>query len=129
MSGARQEFPEFPLRPGDFARVLLAAGGDPPRARARDQQADMIGEAIKRRVLNRLVVLDPEPDALEAVLLTIVEELGEPSGSTRAVCTTIAQEWEMTRISPEFWSFLMGQAMQADEMPARSRRRRGISAD
>jgi len=121
MTSIRPDFLEQPLRPGDFARVLLAAGGDPPRARARDQQADMIGEAIKRRVLNRLVVLDPEPETLESALLTIVEELGEPSGSTRAVCTAIAQEWEMARLSPGFWPFLIGQAMRIDERPPRSR--------
>ncbi len=129
MTNARPEFPEQPLRPGDFARVLLAAGGEPPRARARDQQADMIGEAIKRRVLHRLAVLDPEPEALESILLTIVEELGEPYGSTRAVCTAITQEWEMALISPAFWAFLIGQAIQADEMPARSRRNRGLLSD
>jgi hypothetical protein len=122
MTSARPELPEQPLRPGDFARVLLAAGGEPPRARARDQQADMIGESIRRRVLNRLVVMDPEPEALESALLTVVEELGEPSGSTRAVCTAIAQEWEMARLSPEFWPFLIGQAMHADERPSRARR-------
>jgi len=88
----------------------------------------MIGEAIKRRVLNRLVVLDPEPEAMESALLTIVEDLGEPSGSTRAVCTAIAQEWEMARLSPGFWPFLIGQAMRADERPPRSRGNRGPSS-
>ncbi len=100
--------------------MLLAAGGDPPRSRARDQQADMLGEAIKRRVLNRLVVLDPEPDDLESALLAIVQELGEPSGANRAVCTAILQDWEMARLSPAFWPFLLGQAMQADERPRRT---------
>ncbi len=120
----RPDFPEqhaHPIRPGDFARVLLAAGGDPPRARARDQQADMIGEAIKRRVLNRLIVLDPEEESLESALLSIVAELGEPSGSTRAVCTAITQEWEMARVSAEFWRFLIGQALAGDR-PSGSRR-------
>jgi hypothetical protein len=121
------EFADQPLRPGDFARVLLASSGDPPRARARDQQADMIGEAIKRRVLNRLVALDPEPESLEATLLTIIQELGEPSGSTRAVCTAIADEWEMARQSPGFWGYLIGQAMRADEQPAPARKNRGSS--
>jgi hypothetical protein len=115
------EYPEQLLRPGDFARVLLAASGEPPRARARDQQADRIGESIRRRVLNRLAVLDPEPEALEAAMMTVVEELGEPSGSTRAVCTAISQEWEMARLSPGFWPFLIDQAMHADERPPRSR--------
>jgi hypothetical protein len=104
-----------PLRPGDFARILLAGGGDSPRARARDQQADILGEALRRRVLNRLVMLDPESEELESVLLMIVAELDEPAGSTRAVCTAIVQEWEMARLSPGFWPFLIGQAMQADD--------------
>jgi hypothetical protein len=129
MTSPRLEFSEQLLRPGDFACVLLAANGDPRRARARDQQADMIGEAIKRRVLNRLIVLDPEPEALESALLTIVEELGEPSGSTRAVCTAIAQEWEMARLSPGFWPFLIGQAMRTDERTSRSRGNRDPSPD
>jgi len=129
MTSDETKSPEHSLRPGDFARVLLAAGGDPPRARARDQQADMLGEAIKRRILNRLVMLDPEPDGLEVALLAIIEELGEPSGSNRAVCTTILQEWEMTRLSPAFWPFLLGQAMHADERPARTRRNRGPSTE
>lgn len=124
MMDMKPEFAGQPLRPGDFARVLLASGGDPPRARARDQQADMIGEAIKRRVLNRLVVLDPEPESLEATMLTIIEELGEPSGSTRAVCTAIAQEWEMARVSPGFWQYLIDQAVRGDERQDRSKRNR-----
>jgi hypothetical protein len=111
---------ERPLRPGDFARVLLAAGGGPPRARARDQQADLVGETLRRRVLNRLVVLDPEPESLEMALLAIVAELGEPAGSTRAVCTAIFQEWEMARLSPAYWPFLIDEAMRAEETRGRS---------
>ena len=104
---------DLPLRPGDFARILLAAAGEPPRARARDQQADILGEALRRLVLNRLVVLDPEPEKLESALLIIVAELDEPAGSTRAVCTAIVHEWNMARVSPGFWPFLIGQAMRA----------------
>jgi hypothetical protein len=80
--------------------VQLAVSGDPPRARARDQQADLVGEAIRHRALNRLVVLDPEPDALESALATIVAEFGEPTGSTRAVCTAVFQEWETVNLAP-----------------------------
>jgi hypothetical protein len=115
---------DLPLRPGDFARILLAAAGDPPRTRARDQQADILGEALRRRVLNRLVVLDPEPENLESALLTIVAELDEPAGSTRAVCTAIVQEWEMARLGPGFWPFLIGQAIQTDDAHRGSRRKR-----
>src|SRR4051794_40106826 len=84
-----------PLRPGDFARILLACSGAPARARARDQQADLTGEALRQQVLNRLIILDPEPEDLEAAFLSIVAEIGEPAGPTRGVCTAIRQEWEM----------------------------------
>jgi len=64
------------VRPGDFARILLAASGSPPRARARDQQADLAGEALRQRVLNRLIVLDPDPEELETALLAVIIEFG-----------------------------------------------------
>ena len=103
--------------------MLLAAARDPPRARARDQQADLVGEAIRRPVFNRLVLLDPDPEMLEQAFLTIIGDLGEPSGSTRAVCTAVSQEWEMVRVRPGFWPFLIGQAMGADDSAPRSRKK------
>src|SRR3954451_23918804 len=113
------------LRPGDFARILLACSGAPPRARARDQQADLAGEALRQQVLNRLIILDPEPADLEVALLSIVAELGEPTGPTRGVCSAIRQEWEMARVSPDYWDFLIGQALTADEpRPGGKRNRR-----
>jgi hypothetical protein len=109
------------VRPGDFARILLAASGSPPRARARDQQADIAGEALRQRVLNRLIVLDPDPEELEAALLAVIIEFGEPAGPTRGVCTAIHQEWEMARIKPDYWTFLVGQAIQPEQKTSGSR--------
>jgi hypothetical protein len=110
-----------PVRPGDFARILVAGSGTPPRARARDRQADLAGEALRRQVLNRLIVLDPEPEDLEETLMAIVADLGEPTGPTRGICTALRQEWEMAAISPEYWSFLVGQALSNEKhrRPAR----------
>jgi hypothetical protein len=51
-----------------------------PRQRARDQQADLAGLQLKRRILDRLAALDPEPADLEGALIRIVEEFGEPTG-------------------------------------------------
>jgi hypothetical protein len=113
--------PPSPVRPGDFARILVAGSGTPPRARARDQQADLAGEALRRQVLNRLIVLDPEPENLEEALMAIVAELGEPTGPTRGICTALRQEWEMAGVSPAYWSFLVGQALsdEKNQRPAR----------
>ena len=111
------------LRPGDFARILLATGGAPPRARARDQQADLAGEAVRQRILDRLAALDPEPVDLEASLLAIIAEQDEPAGPARGVCTAILQEWQMALSNPAYWSFLVQEAIDVTGKPPASRRR------
>ena len=71
--------PQAPLRPRDLALVMLASRDLLPRQRARDQQADLAGLALKRRVLEQVAALDPEPAELEATLARIVEDLGQPA--------------------------------------------------
>ena len=112
------------ISPGDFARILLAASGNFPRARARDQQADLAGEALRQRVLSCLVVLDPDEEELEAAMLAIIAEIGEPTGPTRGVCTAIHQEWNMASHHPNFWRFLLESAVLNGQDPPASRRRR-----
>jgi len=112
-------------RPRDLALLLLAMGGGPPRQRARDQQADLAGMDLYRRVLDRLASLDPEPADCEATLAQIVQEFGEPTGPTRGVCLRIRQEWEEARESPTFWSWLIAEALEAGHGEPRRRRRRG----
>jgi len=96
------DFLPSPLRPRDFAILLLPSGDATPRRRARDQQADRAGMELKRRLLDALVALDPEPDQLEAALLTIVEELGPPSGPTRAIALALIEEWRAASALPEW---------------------------
>jgi hypothetical protein len=118
---------QSPLRPGDFARVLLAASQRPARARARDQQADLSGAALRARVLNRLVVLDPDHKLMESALQEIIAELGEPAGPTRGVCTAVHQEWTMACLNPAYWAFLIAEAVEhdaADSGPTNRRRNR-----
>ncbi len=91
-----------------------------PRARAKDQQADLAGEALRQRVLNRLIVLGPDPEELETALLAVIMEFGEPAGPTRGVCTAIHQEWEMACIQPDYWT-LLGQAIQPEQKISGSR--------
>jgi hypothetical protein len=114
-------------RPRDFALLLLAGGPRAPRQRARDQQADRAGEAIRRSLLDEIAAIDPEPDELPATLARIVEgQGGSPSGPLRAVAALILQEWEAARRSPACWSWLVGQAIEAgdgseDDAPGRGR--------
>jgi hypothetical protein len=102
-----------PLRPRDFALLLLASGDLAPRQRARDQQADRAGLDLKRRVLEALVALDPEGDDLEAALLAIVEDFGPPTGPTRSVALALLEEW--SAVTPVWVGHLLTQALTAPE--------------
>jgi hypothetical protein len=99
-------------RPRDLALLLLAIGTGPPRARARDQQADRAGAELRRRVLDRLAALDPEPEVLDEALARIVAEFGEPTGPTRGVCSQVRQEWEHATIAPDSWAWLVREALE-----------------
>jgi hypothetical protein len=104
-----------PLRPRDFALLLLASGDLVPRQRARDQQADRAGLDLKRRVLDGLAARDPEPEELEAALLAIMEELGPPTGPTRAVALALWEEWQAVTVAPEAIAHLLAQALTRPE--------------
>jgi hypothetical protein len=112
MDHAPGDLKSGPRRPRDLAVLLLAASHEPPRARARDQQPDIAGGALRRRVLDRLAALDPEPEALEEALAAIVAELGEPTGPTRGVCSLILQEWAESRLGPGYWDWLVSEAIR-----------------
>jgi hypothetical protein len=103
--------PPAPLRPRDLALLLLASRDLRPRKRARDQQADRAGLELKRRVLEDVAALDPEPDDLEAALMRIVAGLGEPSGPARAIAAIVRDEWQMSCISPEWVAQLLAEAV------------------
>ena len=104
-------------RPRDLALLLLAAGDESPRQRARDQQADMAGLALRRKILDRLAALDPESDraALVDALDTIVQELGGPTGPSRAVALSLLDEWDQTQAQPTLWEWLLSRAIEASE--------------
>jgi hypothetical protein len=104
-----------PLRPRDLALLLLASGDLLPRKRARDQQADRLGLELKRRILDGLATLDPEPVDIEAALVHIVDEIGPPPGPPRAVALTVLEEWQAACQSPEWVGQLLADAMRESE--------------
>jgi hypothetical protein len=99
------------LRPRDLALMLLASGELSPRQRARDQQADVAGSDLKRRVLTELVARDPDGPDLETALLAIVEAFGPPTGPTRSVALSFLEEWRMAVATPEWVAHLLGEAV------------------
>ena len=112
------------IRPKDLALFLLASGETLPRKRARDQQADIAGLELKRRALDILVAIDPDPEELEGALARIVEMLGPPYGPARAICTTIRDDWEAAALAPEFGEWLLDEALRAAERAPEGERRR-----
>ncbi len=112
-------------RPRDLALLLLSTSGEPPRQRARDQQADRAGMALRRTILERLAEIDPEPEAIESALAEIVHALGEPSGPARGVCALIREEWDQARLSPALWDWLRAEALAASRGESNRRTRRG----
>jgi hypothetical protein len=104
--------PSEPLRPRDFALLVLASSDALPRQRGRDQQADRAGLELKRRLLNELVTRDPDPADAEATLLEIVEEIGPPTGPTRSLAVLILQEWRLAVSTPTWVEHLVGEALR-----------------
>ena len=115
---------EAPLRPRDLALLLLASRDLRPRQRARDQQADVAGLDLKRRVLDEVAALDPEPSELDSALLAITERLDVPSGPARAIAGQVRDEWQMACASPAWVEQLLAEAVQPDK-PKGERRKRG----
>ena len=99
-----------PLRPRDFALLLLASADLLPRQRARDQRPDLAGIELKRTILDRLAALDPEPEKLEAALQQIVEELGPPHGPTRAIALSVRDDFTLACATPEWIGHLLAEA-------------------
>jgi hypothetical protein len=102
------------LRPKDLALILQASGELLPRQRARDQQADIAGNELKRRTLARVIELDPEPAQLASALDGIVRENGEPSapGPARAIAREFAEEFESAARTPQLVEWLLERAIR-----------------
>ncbi len=103
------------VRPRDLALLMLASGDLLPRQRARDQASDRAGLDLKRRILEGVAARDPEPGELDGALMDLVEDLGPPTGPTRAVAREFRDEWRAACLAPEFLAQLLAQAVAEDK--------------
>lgn len=99
------------IRPADICRALLAAldaSDGRRRARKRDQTADAIGLAVKRRLLERAVADDPAPDSFEEWLVNFPTTCSAPgeAGAALAMARTVFDEWKMAHVLGDFRQWL-----------------------
>jgi hypothetical protein len=103
------------MRPRDLALLLLSSGELLPRQRLRSQSPDSAGLELKRRLLQRVADLDPEPGNLEATLAQVIDELGPPSGPSRALAIGFRDDWRGLASNPEWLKQLRHEAEQQRE--------------
>jgi hypothetical protein len=88
------------MRPRDLAELLLSSEELRPPKRWRSQTPDVAGIELKRRLLQRVADLDPEPDDLEAALARLIDELGPPPGPIRALAIGFRDDWRGLASNP-----------------------------
>ena len=103
------------MRLRDLALLLLSSGELLPRQRLRSQSPDSAGLELKRRLLQRVADLDPEPGNLDATLARLIDELGPPSGPIRALAIGFRDDWQGLASNPEWLKQLRDEAAQQRE--------------
>jgi hypothetical protein len=109
--------PARPPRPAEYALWRLAVESSPPRARARDQQADRLGLDLQKALLLPLVSLDPDPEDLPAALDSIIQNLGPQSGPARGLARLILDDWHACLQAPVFWTWILQEACARSQGP------------
>jgi hypothetical protein len=103
------------MRPRDFALLLLNSGELLPRQRLRSQTPDALGLELKRRLLQSVAALDPEPKDLDQALERLVNEGNAPSGSLRALALSFRDEWQALPANPEWIEYLQSESARQKE--------------
>ncbi|HEV2748988.1 MAG TPA: hypothetical protein VGV12_00535 [Gemmatimonadales bacterium] len=107
-------------RPAAICRELLAAleaSEGRRRRRKRDTTPDAIGLTMKRDLLERAVVADPEPDEFEAWLHEQCLAAGGSEGGIRAMALSIFEEWRLARDASSFREWL-ARGAPSDDAPS-----------
>ncbi len=106
-------------RPSQICGELLAAldaSEGRRRRRKRDTTPDAIGLTIKRDLLERAVVADPEPGAFEEWLHEQCLGDGGSEGGVRAMALSIFEEWRLAHDADAFRDWLARGAPSDDAL-------------
>ena len=109
-----------PARPKELCRELLAAleaSEGRRKRRKRDTTPDAIGLEMKRGLLERVIVADPEAEDFEAWLQSQCLAAGPGEGGLRAMALTIFEEWRLAEEAETFRDWL-GRGAPSDDAPA-----------
>ena len=96
-------------RPAEICRELvlaLEASEGRRKRRKRDTTPDAIGLSIKRDLLDRAIVADPDPDEFEGWLLEQCAAAGPAEGGMRAMALSIFEEWRLALGAGSFRDWL-----------------------
>ncbi|HYC43928.1 MAG TPA: hypothetical protein VED01_00455 [Burkholderiales bacterium] len=113
-------------RPAQVCGALIAAldaAEGRRKMRKRDQTPDAVGLGIKRELLERAVVDDPDPDAFEAWLLQYSQARArEPAGgAVAAMARAVFEEWRLAHTMRDFAAWLEHGAPSDDSLAATRR--------
>jgi hypothetical protein len=110
------------MRPAELCKALLAAleaAEGRRRSRKRDQTPDAIGLRVKRELLERAVVDDPNPEAFEEWLLNYPRTCeAELSGPASAMARAVFDEWRLAHSLTGFRDWL-DQGAPSDDVNAK----------
>ena len=105
------------LTPAELCRGLLGAldaSEGRRKRRVRDTNADSIGLAIQRDLLEEIVRDEPAPDEFEAWLLARCEAEGAGDGAVRSMALFIWDQWELARRAPDVRAWILAGAASDD---------------
>ena len=98
------------LTPAELCRGLLGAldaSEGRRKRRVRNTNADSIGLAIQRDILEAVVRDEPAPDEFEAWLMDRYEAEGVADGAQRAMALVIWDQWQLALRAPDIQAWIL----------------------
>jgi hypothetical protein len=108
------------LTPAELCRGLLGAldaSEGRRKRRVRNTNADSIGLAIQRDLLEAAVHDDPAPDDFEAWLLDRCMAEGVADGAQRAMALFIWDQWQLALRAPDIQAWIVAGGHSDDREP------------